>query len=1022
MSFKRAWCGLGVFVFSSLVFTRGGNAQEEPPSQQVVQDTGPNQPPGPTQSEPQTPGTDQPGPQPPNPPGTPPGVPTPAPGADRPETVGPRGGRAQSETIVVTGSRIPRKDLTTPAPVTLISSEQIRQSGRITLGEYLQSIPEQGNALNTQVNNGGNGATRIDLRGLGNLRTLVLVNGKRMVWTGTGTNSGTGVDVNTIPTEAIERIEVLKDGASAIYGSDAISGVVNIITKKTYAGTAVNGYVGLSQRADGETYQVDATTGTSGDMGSILFSAGFFDQKASFAGDRDWSRYQLEYDFASRGITRVGSTRVPSGRIIAPDAATTPGNAAWTALTTAFPDATSFTYDPTNPQSVGGWRPFNASALPPDGDLYNFQPLNYTITPNRRINLYTTGTTRLGTFANLYFEASYTNRTSDQQLAEEPLIIGAGGSVVTISPDNIYNPFGRSFTQYTKRLVEFGPRIFSQQVDTYRVVGGLNGILPDPIAWTWDVSLNYGRTAGTFQNRGSLIVNKIQDAVGPSFIDPTTGTPTCGTEAAPIANCVPLDLFHGAGAISSSQAANLTYTGVSRIQNELTTVEVNTAGDLVRLLSDRPVGLALGYTLRFESGADIPDPITASGQSTGSVRQATEGRFHANEAYGELSIPIVSNLPFFENLEASAALRFVDYNTFGTNWSYKFGARWQIIQDVTLRGTFSTAFRAPSITELYLGASDNFPNAVDPCADLTNATTTLLDACAAGGVPATGSGDDSTQLRSTNGGNPNLQPETAKIVTGGVVIQPHWVPGLSATLDYYWLKIDDAITTYGVPYILSQCYPENGTPNADFCALITRDSSHLLTNIKDLNVNVGGDRTAGFDLSLRYAIPSAFGRFGLAFDGTYLLYFDRTLAGGTVVKGKGTFDLGNLQGGTGGVYPTIKWLAGLSWGMSGFGAGVQARFIGGFKECADSDGLNFGGLCFKNPTGGSRDVSPYYLFDLYASYRLAHDLGESNLSVGMRNVLDQDPPVVYNSFTPTSDPTAYDFVGRFFYVNVGHRF
>jgi len=244
MSLTRAWCAVGVFVLSSLVLSRAGVAQEEPPPQQVAPDTGPNSVPGPTQSEPQTPGAGDlgaPGPQPPNPPSTSPAVPTPA--APRPETVTPAGRRGESETIVVTGSRIPRKDLTTPAPVSVISSDQIRQSGRITLGDFLQTIPEQGNALNTQVNNGGNGATRIDLRGLGNLRTLVLINGRRMVFTGTGTNSGTGVDLNTIPTEAIERIEVLKDGASAVYGSDAISGVVNVITKKNYDGTAVNGYV-----------------------------------------------------------------------------------------------------------------------------------------------------------------------------------------------------------------------------------------------------------------------------------------------------------------------------------------------------------------------------------------------------------------------------------------------------------------------------------------------------------------------------------------------------------------------------------------------------------------------------------------------------------------------------------------------------------------------------------------------------------------------------------------------------------
>jgi outer membrane receptor protein involved in Fe transport len=1022
MSPIRAWFTLGVFVVSNIALTRWSNAQEAPPTDEVAQDMPPPGDQGtPTQSEPQTPAPEPlgaPGPQPPNPPATAPSVPTATPAANRPETVGPAGRKA-SETIIVTGSRIPRKDLTTPAPVTVISGDQIRQSGRITLGEYLQNIPEQGNSLNTQVNNGGNGATRVDLRGLGNLRTLVLINGKRMVFTGTGINSGTGVDLNTIPTEAVERIEVLKDGASAVYGSDAIAGVVNIITKKNYQGTAVNGYAGVSKHKDAQTYEVDATTGTAGDRGSLLFSAGFFDQQPAFAGDRSWSAYQLGYDFASGEVTRIGSSRVPSGRVYNTDmGAANAGNATWQDLVNAFPDATTFTYDPTNPISVNGYRPFRSGGLPPKGDLYNFQTLNYNITPNRRINLYSTGTGKLGDYANIYYDASYTSRTSDQQLAEEPLIIGAGGSNVVISANNIYNPFGRDFNQYTKRLVEFGPRIFSQQVDTFRVVGGFNGTLPDPIGWSWDASLNYGRTAGTFQNQGSLIVNKLQEAVGPSFRD-ADGTPHCGTVDAPIANCVPVNLFQGAGAISPTQAANLTYTGISRIQNQLTTVELNTAGELVRLLAERPVGLALGYQYRYETGADIPDPITAAGESTGNVRKATQGGFHANEAYAELSLPILDNMPFFESLEADAAVRFVDYNTFGNNWSYKFGARWQVIEDFTLRGTYSTAFRAPSITELYLGKSDNFPSVSDPCANSSS------EACQAAGVPVGGSKDTETQLRSQNGGNPNLQPETAKIVTAGVVFQPHWVPNLSVTVDYYWISVDKSISTYGASYILSQCYPSSGLGNPDFCKLIQRDANHFITNIQDLNINVGGDKTAGVDLSLRYTIGSPFGRWGLAWDGTYLAYFDRTLAGGTVAHGKGTYDLaavGNLGGGTGGVYPTFKWLGGVSWGMEGFGAGVQARYIGGFKECADSDGANNGGLCFANPTGLSRKVSPYYLFDLYASYRFSHTLGETNIAIGVRNVFDQDPPVIYNSFTPTSDPTAYDFVGRFFYANVGHRF
>ena len=220
-----------------------------------------------------------------NPPATP-SAETPAPSGATEETPAEPRKKAEEE-IVVTGSRVRRKDLTTPAPVTVISREQMITSGRVSLGDFLQTLPEQGNAINTGVNNGGDGSTRVSLRGIGDARTLVLVNGRRMVPGGLGADPS--VDLNSIPTAAIERIEVLKDGASAIYGSDAIAGVVNIITRRRYTGTELSAYSGVAGHGDGFTYDLAATSGTAGDNGSLLFSAGFFDQRKIMAGDRDFS-------------------------------------------------------------------------------------------------------------------------------------------------------------------------------------------------------------------------------------------------------------------------------------------------------------------------------------------------------------------------------------------------------------------------------------------------------------------------------------------------------------------------------------------------------------------------------------------------------------------------------------------------------------------------------------------------------------------------------------------------------------
>ncbi len=273
------------------------------------------------------------------------------------------------------------------------------------------------------------------------------------------------------------------------------------------------------------------------------------------------------------------------------------------------------------------------------------------------------------------------------------------------------------------RMEAAGPRMQQQDVDTFRLVGGLDGSLPDTLGplsgWSWDTSLNYGRTVGTWVYRGNLIASRLQNALGPSFtdvgLDGVAGTADdvlrCGTAGSPIPNCVPLDLFHGSSAITPDMVNYISFTGPNRITNALTSFQANVGGDLFPLFADRPVGLAVGYEFRHESGAFVPDPMNAKGEGTGGATGETSGAFDVHEGYGELVVPIVSGLPFADDVEASLAARVFDYSTFGSDWTYKLGARWRVLPDVTVRGTYSTAFRAPTITELYLGASENFPSA-----------------------------------------------------------------------------------------------------------------------------------------------------------------------------------------------------------------------------------------------------------------------------------------------------------------------
>ena len=336
--------------------------------------------------------------------------------------------------------------------------------------------------------------------------------------------------------------------------------------------------------------------------------------------------------------------------------------------------------------------------------------------------------------------------------------------------------------------------------------------------------------AGTFTTGGAIRNSQIANSVGPSMM--VNGTPRCvstpGDASTVIPNCVPLNLFGGPnnGTIDPAQINSLGFEGTSRAFDQLFSVNANTTGELFTLSGERPVSLALGYEFRRQAGAQIADPIAAAGDSADFNFQSTEGHFYSNEGYAELSLPLLANAPGVRNLEASVAGRVVDYSTFGSNFTYKLGARYTPVDDITFRATYSTAFRAPSINELYLGQSETAPVATDPCAALSTASPQLRAQCVATGVPTAGSGDNGLQELARQGGNPKLQAETAHILTAGIVLQPRAVRDLSITVDYYNVYLDNMVSTIGVPAILAGCYPgAGGTPNQAYCNLITRAPS-----------------------------------------------------------------------------------------------------------------------------------------------------------------------------------------------------
>ena len=893
--------------------------------------------------------------------------------------------------VTVTGSRIKSEAGQSTAPVVVLSRAQIQARGLASVGDVLQALTVQSNATNTQANYGGDGATRISLRGLGAQRTLVLVNGRRFVPGGLGADAA--VDLNSLPSTVIERIEVLKDGASAVYGSDAVGGVVNVITRTDLDGIELESYQGISGHGDGVAIDLAFTTGIRSARGNILFSAGFHDQRPVWTYERGFSESDKNYNWAKNdgSFTTSGSSATPEGHIV--DHSGEAGNAAWQAVNAAAgAGAGDYHLDP-----AAGWRPFSyaGNSLDGTGDLYNYQPENYIYTPQTRYTAFLSGdyafSDRLGT----YFEVSYANRQSEQKLAPTPLFTIEEG--ITVSGGNRYNAFGRDFVDVRRRIVEAGNRIFNQDIDTYRIVLGLKHNVS---GFDSDLFFAYGRTAGNTVNRGRFIRSRLMRALGPDE--------EC-TE-----DCVPLDILHGAGTITPEMLAYIEYTGVARGYSQQKILQWNLTGNVAEL-AHGPLAVAAGVSSRWESGAYTPDPITASGNTTGFRSEATEGSYAVSALYGETRVPVYHGKGV--GIHLTAAGRAFHYDTFGSGFTYETGTSVELPRGLVLRATYSNAFRAPNIAEMFLGANDVFPLVSDPCSVVDEGgnprelTGQQSRHCAAAGIPA-GFRDSRAQLRAREGGSTDLDPEKAAMITGGLSYRPGFVENLNVSLNYYYNRIEDEIGSLPAGVILSNCYSQDAPSH---CDQIVRDAdTRLISHIIQTNTNVGETETAGLDLEVDYTGSTPAGILSARLESNMLIRYDQSVpaAGGTeVIKARGYYDVG--------VFPRWRHAAtlGLKWRRAS--AGLTWTYVGGFAECEDNDckGLYRSDVTEKP---AFRDIEPNSVLGLQGTYRLFTGAGGTVLTLGVNNVLDQPPAVIFNGLLGTSDFTAYDFMGRYLYLRLSH--
>jgi iron complex outermembrane recepter protein len=932
------------------------------------------------------------------------------------------------ETVTVVGSRIKRTDLETSQPIFVVSREDLQKTGLTSIGDILTRLTSNGATLNTVFNNGGNGETRIDLRNLGANRTLVLVNGRRWV-----TSLDGAVDLNTIPISVIERIEVLKDGASAIYGSDAIAGVINITLRDNFDGAEASAYLGESEEGDGRTEEYNFTIGSSTDRASVVLNASYTKQEAIFAGDREISAVPL-FGIGGNNVNVGASSTTPFGRF---------GRAGIPGTVTLIPGRSG--------NSPDDFKTFDLNT-----DGFNFAPDNYLATPQERTAVFAHARYAITDNINFHTTVLINERKSSQQLAAIPITLGpVFGNAITISADNVYNPFGVEVTRAQYRNTRL-LRVFSQDVDTFYFSGGFDGgfDLWDR-SFSWDVNYVYTDNERRDITSGQFDLNRIAAGTGPSFFD-GQGVARCGTPEAPIDGCVPLDFFHGPDSFTQAMTDYAGVTLQDTFYKKQYDYTANLTGDLFELPAGA-LGFAAGYEYRREFGYDQPDAITASGATTGNARAPTSGGFSLDEFYVEFNIPILKDLAFAEVLEFNVAARYSDYSNFGDTVNPKFGFRWKPLADVLVRGNYAEGFRAPNVSELFGGNSDNFPNIADPCDGLSaESTGSVADRCRAGlfgvGPVPNGYEQANNQIRTTVGGNPNLQPENARSKTLGVVYSPSWVEGLDLYLDWYNIEVTDAISTPTAQFIANDCYVNN---NAASCALITRGpGGEILDLFAGTNNQTGGLEVEGWDFTVDYRWDTNFGKFRANWDTAYVSYIgdvgqrDQNFCASINQPGGGSgvitpdtqecnlplasgnqagtsFDRGNL-------FSRIKSNINLNWTYGDFGATAAARYIQGVDEsCALPVLFGFPELCsdpnvedrqFADgdfPAGGpTNHMDDTWYFDLQGTWDSPWN---ARVTAGIRNLFDEDPPTAYSNFANSFDPQ-YDVPGRFWYVQYSQKF
>ena len=893
------------------------------------------------------------------------------------------------EEVVVTGSRIPRKDLYAVSPVNVVSTESIELSGVNDMATLLNELPSAGvpGSVDTATNfrTTTTGLNTVDLRNLGEARTLVLVNGRRHVGGSAGSPT---VDISMIPSQLVERVEIVTGGASAVYGSEAISGVINFIMKDDFEGVELYGRYGDSDLGGAEEEDLSLLAGSNfaDGRGNATIYIGYSDQGILESKDRDLSANDAR-----------NSSFGPKGNFFVPS------------LTTLN-------------ESTGQWDKSFVAAE----DGFNRNQVRIIRVPTKRTQFNANLTYEINKHVNFFSETGYNDLTAFSRL--EPTIVGEFISVgdipnIRIPIDNSFipdelkaarladDPDAEEIRMY-RRFVELGPRTSDVQRRIFRTVFGINGALNDN--FDYEVYYQYGNFSQDQTNGGVFNTLNFYNALRTTVDE--DGELRCRRDFAHSAGCVPLNVF-GRGSIAGDALdwVNVDSQLTSRMKQRVASASI--FGTAMELPAG-PLGIALGVEWREEKSRFNSDSLAQSGLTSGNTTPNTVGKYDVTEYFVEAVIPLLTDMPGIEYLGLEVAARAADYSTVGNTESYKASVDWRLLEGLRFRGGYSTAVRAPNIDELFDPGSETFRSFVDPCAlggvggasatgesgDTYDAQTPEVQArCAT--IAGTATLDPFFgNIRSAggfSGGNPNLTEESADTYSYGFVYSPIQVPSLNITVDYFNIEITDAINGFSAQTAVDQCVRQGSFPNNAFCSLISRDPvTGLVLRIDNRQINVAEFQAAGVDIAVDYSLQAGPGDLRINMNATHSLKNDFTaFAGDAPVDSQGEIGV-----------PDWKANINFIYDWANFRFGWSTRYLQGVN--VENDRPNFG------------SISSFMYHDIQVRYTLDE---KYEFYVGIDNIFDEEPPELGQGIPGdvTGTNTAadvYDVIRQYGYAGFKLRF